>query len=153
MNGEILEHSDLKIYQDIGMPDGGRIVLANPAHGWIDRSTDAANHNVFRVDRQGNIVWQVRRDERGFINWDVRNRHAKEDDPQSEGYMDTFAGIGKQFFRRHPTGDQRPYHPKFFYERFDTYVPGSLLALHTFEFEYDLDPETGIATCTGMPVK
>lgn len=152
MMGEKFPTLNIKIYEEISMSDWGRIVLADPInHSWHDLYL--ANHNIFRIDRNGHVMWQVRRDEQGYINWDVRNRHAKEDNPLSEGYMDSFAGMGRKFFRRHPTGDLRPYHPKFFYERFDTYVPGSLLALHTLEFEYDLDPETGIATCTGMHVK
>lgn len=153
MMHEILPAADLKIYQEIDMPDGGRIVLANPAFGWIDKSVDAANHNVFRIDPAGRVVWQVRREEAGFVNWASRNQHAKEADPACDGYRDEFASMGTQFFIRHPTNDPRPFQPKFRYELFDSYAPGRILGLSTYEFEYDLDPASGIATCTGMPVK
>ena len=39
------------------------------------------------------------------------------------------------------------------YEYFDTYIPGCLLGLSTRWWGYDLDPETGIATCTGEQQK
>lgn len=154
MIGEITQKSDLKIYTEASMPDGGRIIIANPAYGWIDRNVNESNRNVFRIDPFGNIVWQVRRDEKGFINWDARNRNTTITNPTfTDGYRDPFVSMGTQFFSRHLTNDNRPYYPKFSYELFDVYAPGRLLGLNTFEFEYDLDPETGIATCTGIPVK
>ena len=153
MMSEIITHADIKIFQDIRMPNGDVIVLANPAYGWIDKSIDSANHNVFRIDSSGDIIWQVRREEDGFVNWESRNLHAKENDPTCEGYLDPFLAMSEKFFVREEVLSKGPFHPKFKEVYFDEYKPGRLLWLITGRWAYDLDPETGIATCTGEQVK
>lgn len=143
---------EIETYQVICIPDESRIVMAAPiGDKWHDLYL--ANHNVFRLDPFGQVMWQVRREENGFVNWEACHQIAKERDPDCEGCMDPFANMGTQFFVRRPTGDPRPFHPKFVYDVFDSYAPGRLLGLSTYKLEYDLDPETGVASCTGMQVK
>ena len=36
---------------------------------------------------------------------------------------------------------------------FDNYKPGRLLGTATYRWGYDIDPETGVATCTGEQMK
>ena len=159
MNGEIISEIDVKIYQDIAMLDGGRIILGNPGYGWLDVDLNASNHNVFRLDAHNQVIWQVQREETGYVNWEARHRHAKEDDPNCEGYFDPFTDMGNKFFERYaipmkPSSYSRlECNPTVGKKYFDTYVPGSLLGLHTHRWAYDLDPETGIATCTGEQLK
>ena len=160
MNGEIISEIDVKIYQDIAMPDGGRIILGNPGYGWLDVDLNASNHNVFRLDAHNQVIWQVQRVETiGQMNWEVANRQAKEADPNCEGYFDPFTDMGNKFFERYaipikPSSYSRlECNPTVGKKYFDTYVPGSLLGLHTHRWAYDLDPETGIATCTGEQLK
>lgn len=152
MMGETFPVLNIKIYQEIPMPDGSRIVLADPInHYWHDICL--ANHDVFRIDCIGNVIWQVRREEHGFVNWESRNRHAKEADPNCEGYLDPFTGMGRKFFERRQILHPQPFHPTTEDIVYDEYAPGRLLWLKTRRWGYDLDPETGIATCTGEQIK
>ena len=160
MNGEIISEIDVKIYQDIAMPDGGRIILGNPGYGWLDVDLNASNHNVFRLDAHNQVIWQVQRVETiGQMNWEVANRQAKEADPNCEGYYDPFTHMGTAFFERRPLPDRPSSYsrlecnPKFEEIGFDNYAPGRLLWLTTRSWFYDLDPATGIATCTGEQFK
>lgn len=152
MRGESFPALNIKIYQEIPMPDGSRIVLADPIEQrWHDLYL--ANHDVFRIDRNGQVVWQVRREESKFVNWESRNRHAKEADPNCEGYLDPFTGMGRKYFERKRNLAPKPFHPSTERVAFDEYAPGRLLWLMTQWWAYDLDPETGIATCTGEQIK
>lgn len=140
MNGEIITSVDIKVYQEVCLPDGGRIILANPAFGWLDKNLDASNHNVFRLDVNNQVVWQVRRVEDGYVNWESRHKHAKEEDPSCEGYFDPFWGMGLY--------DENGQH-----DESNIYRLGCEIHMHTRWWAYSLDPETGIATCTGDQVK
>ena len=159
MMGEIISAINIKIYQDISMPDGGRIILGNPGYGWLDVDLNASNHNVFRLDAHNQVIWQVTREETGYVNWESRHRHAKEDDPNCEGYYDPFTDMGNKFFKRRaipekPSSYSRlECNPTVEKIVFDTYAPGLLLGLRTHWWAYDLDPETGVATCTGEQLK
>ena len=159
MKGEILADLNFLIWHEIAMPDGGRIVDAWPIDQEHWPSLELANHNVFRLDAHNQVIWQVRREETGYVNWEARHRHAKEDDPNCEGYFDPFTDMGNKFFERYaipikPSSYSRlECNPTVGKKYFDTYVPGSLLGLRTHWWAYDLDPETGIATCTGEQLK
>jgi hypothetical protein len=141
MNGEIIKSVQIKVYSDIWLREGGRVVLANPAYGWIDKDLGGANHNVFRLNARNEVVWQVRRVEDGYVNWEARNRHAKEDDPSAEGYLDPFWTLGLD---ETAALDPQPQ---------GIYRPGCAIYLTTRWWAYKLDPETGIATCTGEQIK
>ncbi len=153
MIGEKFPRLSIEVWREITMPDGGSIVLADPiGDKW--QSVNLENNNVFRFDRNKNLIWQVSRNENGFINWNARNKSPIVVNPIFiNGYRDPFANIGKQFFVRRPVDESRPYFEKFTFELFETYAPGRILGLSTYEFEYDLNPETGVATCTGRQVK
>ena len=159
MTAEIIESLNLQVYLQIGMPDGGRIVNVWPIKQ-RDWHLHNANHNVFRLDAHNQVIWQVQRVETiGQRNWEVANRQAKEADPNCEGYYDPFTHMGTAFFERRPLPDRPSSYsrlecnPKFEEIGFDTYAPGRLLWLTTRSWVYDLDPATGIATCTGEQFK
>jgi hypothetical protein len=159
MIGEIIDHLGIQIYHEIGMPDGSVIVHADPKEDhW--RSVELANHNVFRLDAHNQVIWQVTRVETiGQMNWEVANRQAKEKDPNCEGFYDPFTDMGNKFFKRRaipekPSSYSRlECNPTVEKIVFDTYAPGLLLGLRTRRWAYDLDPETGVATCTGEQLK
>ena len=160
MKGEILADLNFLIWHEIAMPDGGRIVDAWPIDQEHWPSLELANHNVFRLDAHNQVIWQVQRVETiGQMNWEVANRQAKEADPNCEGYYDPFTHMGTAFFERHPLPDKPSSYSrlecntKFEEIGFDTYAPGRLLWLTTRSWFYDLDPATGIATCTGEQFK
>ncbi len=143
-----------RMFDSAVMPNGDRIIAL---YRWDDADLDLPleieNHNVFRIDRNNNVVWRVRRDEEKFVNWDSRNKHAKEDNPDCEGYSDPFRNLSEKFFVRTRLPDRGFFHEDFKTTYFDEYAPGRLLSLTTKWWAYDLDPETGVATCTGMQVK
>jgi len=143
-----------RLFDSVPMPDGGKIILLIR---WNNSDPDLplqiTNHNVFRLDSQNNVIWQVRREENGFVNWEYRNIHAKEDDPLSEGYADPFFAMSEKFFEKEEILNKGPFHPKFKKVNFDDYKPGRLLWLVTATWAYDLNPETGVATCRGEQVK
>ena len=153
MKGDIIHGQRAVIYQEIPLPNGDRIVFADPdGDRWA--SLELANHNVFRLDANNQVVWQVRRVETlGQLNWEVANRRAKEEDPACEGYADPFTNMSTRFFecRSVPGVGSAPAKQEEIY--FDEYAPGRLLWLTTHWWAYDLDPETGIATCNGEQVK
>jgi hypothetical protein len=82
-------------FQTIQLPDAQRIIRLQNVYGSGDAwpSLALANHNVFRLDRDSNVVWQVQRDERGHVDWEVRNMHATAQNPTAEGYMDPFSSL------------------------------------------------------------
>jgi hypothetical protein len=99
MTGSYVSYLEISIYRQIFVPDGGSIVLADPRD---DRWSNLhlANHNIFRFDSKYRVIWQVSRVENGYVNWEIRNLHAKEDDPTCEGYLDPFIRMGDKFFER-----------------------------------------------------
>lgn len=148
MKGEVLNALQTQIYREVLLEGGNRVVLVEPA-GEHWPSLSLANHNVFRLDAQNEVVWQVRRDERGHVNWEVRHAHAKrkhaEGSPDGaygpEGYWDPFRSLGMD--------ERQALSP----EPKSIYRPGCVVYLVTRWWEYVLDVETGIATCTGDQVK
>ncbi len=153
MSFDVILELGINIYSQISMPDGGRIILANPGYGWMQKNTYAINHNIFRIDIDENIVWQIERFEDHYVNWESRKKHANEDDPECDGYLDPFIRMGDKFFERRPLPYKGPFHPTFEIVAFDNYKPGRLLGAATYRWGYDIDPETGIATCTGEQMK
>ncbi len=143
---------DILIYEKISMPDGGLIALVDPlGDDW--KTLYLGNHNIFRFDSEYRVIWQVSRVEDGYVNWESRHRHAKEIDPTCEGYLDRFRSMGNQFFERRPLPYRGPFHPRFEIVLFDEYKPGRLLGARTNWWGYDIDPETGVATCNGRQQK
>jgi hypothetical protein len=152
MKGEIV--NGLYTMNEVLLPDGGKIIRADSGAPppWYEKGNlHFRNHNIFRLDANNQVVWQVQRVETlGQLNWEVANRMAKEEDPTCEGYMDPFINMGEQYhetrFTRARYGNQETLY-------FDSYAPGRLLGLRTHWWAYNLDPQTGIATCTGEQCK
>ncbi len=152
MIGEEIANLRLRVVREMPMPGGERIVLAGPInYQWPN--AQSVNHNVFRLDRSGDVIWQVRREEIPFANWGTSNKTPVLIEPgDSDEDCDPFAYMGTHYFIRRQEDENQRYLPKFNYEFFDSYALGRFLGLSTYELEYDLDPATGIAVCTGVPV-
>lgn len=142
------------LFYSVPMPDEGRVITLykwdsdDPALSLYDM-----NHNVFRLGKNNEIIWQVHRDERGCVNWESCNKHAKLENPESEGCKDPFYGMSDKFFEERPQLNKKILAPDVEQVWFDTYAPGRLLYLETGWYGYHLDPETGIAVCTGRQVR
>ena len=130
-------------FQAIKLPDGHQIIRLQNVYGSGDvwPSLTLANHNVFRLNADNQVVWQVRRVENPtHASWEELHVMAKAKDPSCEGYFDPFWGMSM--------GDEQGK-----YDPGDIYRPGCRIYLQTRWWAYSLDPETGIATCTGDQVK
>ena len=130
-------------FQQIPVLGGGRLICLENIYGsgdiWPNLQT--ANHNVFLLDANSKMVWQVIREEKNHMNWEILHKIAKEKDPTCEGYFDPFWNLGL---------DERTAASP---EPAGVYRPGCKVYLTTRWWLYELDVETGIATCTGDQVK
>lgn len=142
------------LFDQVPMPDGGRIIHLIR---WDDNNPDlplqVANHNVFRLDRDNKVIWQVHR--KGHRDEKSAERDLVEDSVGSKQNLsaDPFIGMSKYFFMRRALTSEGPFQPRFQEIKFATYAPGRLLWLTTHYWTYDLNPRTGMATFTGEPVR
>lgn len=149
MIGEIVRSLNIQIANEVPMGSGERIVRA----AWATLATrhlPLANLNVFRLGSRGEVIWQVQRVQRpGARSWEWKHAWAKEqyangdrDHPYSpEGFYDPFVFLGMD-----ESGALQP-------EPRGVFRPGCRLSIYTDVWRYDLDPETGIATCTNEQQK
>ncbi len=142
------------LFDSVSMPDGDRVITL---YKWDDDDPELSlhdmNHNVFRLNKNNEIVWQVRRDERGYVNWESCHKHAKLEYPNSEGCKDPFYGMSEKFFEEREQPNKKILAPAVEEVWFDTYALGRMLWLSTGWYGYHLDPETGVAVCTGQQVR
>jgi len=133
-----------RMFHAVSLPDRGRIIQL---YRWDESDRDlplaTANHNVFRLDAAGKVVWQVRRDDKGHMNWDYLNREARAEDPGCEGYFDPF----NQLYLLDCSAPEAAEGESCFWQ------PGCRVYLNTRWWAYLLDIDTGIATCTGEQLK
>ena len=110
------------------------------------------NHNVFRLDANNKIVWQVQRADMDYINDELLTQHIKTSDPNAQHTYNPFDNMSTGFFERRPLPYTEQFPPQGQWARFDEYAPGRYLYLSTSEIsmnnsvQYCLDPETGIAS-------
>lgn len=98
MKGEKLKFLQIQVYREICCSNDSRLVLADPIDD-IWSSLNLANHNIFRLDANQRVVWQVRRVENPtHANWEILHELAKRKHAEgafesyytADGYMDTF---------------------------------------------------------------
>lgn len=63
-----------RVDQIVRVPDGGCLTLGY----FLNGSVEPNNHNIFRLDKDGNVIWQIQRNENGILKWDMLHKHAKE---------------------------------------------------------------------------
>ncbi|QHE87463.1 hypothetical protein [Hydrogenophaga sp. BPS33] len=115
---------------------------------WSD--IELANHNVFRLNAKNEVVWQVRRVENpGSPSWPDKHAMARQWHQQGlidgayteDGYLDPFTRLAMD---ERAATDAEPQ---------GIWRPGCVVYLLTRWWSYVLDPQTGIATCTGDQMK
>ncbi|MBL0943058.1 MAG: hypothetical protein IBJ04_01850 [Hydrogenophaga sp.] len=156
MSREILKFCDLQVCDVVSLLGGDRIVHLSPystpdfpmGKDWPD--IELANHNVFRMNVKNEVVWQVRRVENETrMPWDRLHERAKEMHAQGNsdgrytamGFLDPFTALNldeRSAIVPEPKGVWRP---------------GCEVYLLTRWWSCLLDPETGIAACTGEQLK
>lgn len=88
-----------EIFRTLLMPEGGMIfTLSLPRPPKDFEAVELINHNVFRVDKKGRVMWQITRIDHPGVNWEAKHRHAREDG--LPGCIEPF----KYFRQRFPNG-------------------------------------------------
>lgn len=127
--------------RELRMPDGGKIIcfFYVPIDSPKKSSVEDGNHNVFRVDREGRVMWQITRVDHPEVNWELKHQHAREEG--LPGRVEPFIAFVLHF----PDGTRYPPHDEV--DVID-WVPGcrvemSNLGIGTRWFRLDVD--TGVA--------
>lgn len=130
------------MFKRLMLPNQDRIILL---YYWdaadADLSLHDVNHNIFRLNPEGEVVWQVRRDDAGkFINWESLHQHARErgEDGAREPFM--------EFILNYPDGSDNinPHNGNPPDEA--VWTPACTIELRGSAYQqYTLDPETGVA--------
>lgn len=98
------------------------------------------NHNIFRLDKRSNVVWQIRREEEGRLNLDAMRLAANKgsDTAAVEPFMNLLV-IRSDGSRRSSPLDGGPL-------KIDAWESGSLVRSNSLNgHDYEIDVETGIA--------
>ena len=123
------------------LPNGGQIVLVT-GHKYGDIKTlHDVNHNCYRLNAQGEIIWQVQRDDSNHAPdwWDILHRHARErgEDGAREPFM--------EFMLEYPDGSNNKNSLEILPD-IACWTPGCIIWLRGSAYQqYILNPETGIA--------
>lgn len=131
------------IFKATYLPSGEQIcLLSNP----LDATIFVKNHNLYRLDKNGDVVWQVQRNEKPGWAWFTKCRQEAE-----QSNINDPAGIGACGFMslwlKYPDGStnmQMGAAPKT-----ATWVKGCRVFAHAFNaisIDYEIDIETGVAT-------
>jgi hypothetical protein len=145
---ETMRITDIEVFKQMTFPDGTLLVLANngkvlpPEVASEDEKLYFCNHNLFRFAADGDLIWQVRRDEQGRYDYEDNHRIAveagKPDEPRNPFMWIDPDELGVREVKF--TGAMVP--------GLKVRV-GSLVALmpyrSTYQMEYELDIETGVA--------
>lgn len=129
-----------EVWRNLRMPDGGIIfVLSLPRPPKDFEAVQLINHNVFRVDKDGKVMWQITRVDYPDANWELMHQHARE--RGEPGCIEPFIA----FVLRFPDGTRYPPHDEV--DVID-WVPGcqvDLVNLGIGTQWFRLDVDTGVA--------
>lgn len=134
------------------LPDKNRIICTYAWDGTEpDRSLYEANHNVFRLNAAGEVIWQVRRDDSNHpIDWwEGLHDHARA--RGLDGARMPFTYISVEYADGATSWDDTSYD----WRDLCDWRPGCTIWLSGSAYQqYILDPETGIAkNVTDWPVR
>lgn len=128
-----------KAAQSIWLPDDGRICLANYEPDWPQFES---NHNVFRLDRDGGVVWQIKRDEGECTLWARARQAAEAANSHDSLTRSPFTWIYLQF----PDGSMNVDRTTCKFPDNDNWIEGAVICCSTYDSRtYELDVETGVA--------
>ena len=102
MNAEVIESLNIQVGDQIALLAGERLVRAAT---WTlaTKDLETANHNVFCLNANNEMVWQVRRVENSTrMPWDQLHARAKQKHAEGStdgrytatGYLDPFTSMG-----------------------------------------------------------
>lgn len=128
-------------FAKLTLPDGDHIVLVT-GHKYGDINTlHDVNHNCYRLNSQGEIIWQVQRDDSNHAPdwWDILHRHARE--RGEDGAREPFT----EFMLEYPDGSNNKNSLEILPDT-AYWTPSCIIWLRGSAYQkYTLNPETGIA--------
>lgn len=128
-------------FRQLNMPDGGRVICFYyvPWDSPHKTGVEDGNRNVFRVDKSGQVLWQITRIDHPEVNWEAKHKHAR--DEGLPGCIEPFM----EFVLRLPNGMRYPEGDPV--DSID-WVPGcrvDLVSLGIGTQWFELNVETGVA--------
>jgi hypothetical protein len=152
MNYRLIGGLSVEDGDKINLPDGGSIVVADygkPPMWYSKGALHFINHNIFRLDKDGNVVWQVVREDQGKVNWALLNELAQEEGREGAEHM--FATIWcVNPWTGELSTDVNTGRPLLNYQ----WRPGMKLMARASDLGndlYEIDIETGIAVNVSPP--
>lgn len=140
--------NELSFDQSIQLSDGGQIIAADWGRQptWCHQTALVfKNHNLFRMTAEGEVVWQVRRDEKVWSKFQTLREDAERkniDDPIGNFVYSPFLRLWLRYADGSTNEDKSTY--KF--PQSDHWVQGATVCCSTYDsMQYDLDIETGVA--------
>ena len=64
-----------EVFRVLRMPNRNDVVMVDV---FAERAVEIKNRNVFRMDRDGKVMWQITRIDYPDINWASKHQHARE---------------------------------------------------------------------------
>ena len=137
----------------VNLPNGDRIVLTFSWDGTEPpyKSPFEANHNIYRLNTQGEVVWQIQRDDSNHPSdwWEILHSQARE--KGWDGAYEPFTEVHLEYADGSTSFDEQTYkwrNPCEWRLGCKIWLVGSAYQ------QYVLDPETGIAkNVTDWPVR
>ena len=146
--------SGLLFDQSIELPDGSKIVAADWAKqpAWNEMTgRHFTNHSVFRLDKDGNVLWQIRRDEGTHTGW-AKSREDAEARNEREDHW-TYSPFSVLWLRW-PDGSTNVNPTTYKFPEVDCWVEEVTVMCSTLDSRrYELDIETGVARCVDAPTR
>ena len=131
------------IWKKVELQDGGCLALASNNSDGTPLSVHDINHNIFRLDKDDNVIWQIQRDENGILNWESLHRHAREQGQDGARWpFEMLSIVYADGTHNHSpqTGNPPPV---------DTWVPNCrILSTSAQGYGYEIDIERGVARNT-----
>lgn len=128
----------------IYLPDGGKVICFTYRGQGHYVGLNDLNHNIFRLDKEGNVLWQVTRDEQGKVNWPLLDKLAQENGRAGAEHM--FEAI----WCKNPLTGETSFNPETGtpFSNFH-WKPGMQLMARAYGIAnnlYEINIETGVAT-------
>jgi hypothetical protein len=141
----------LSFDQSIEMSDKGKIIVADwgKQPEWsVQTRLHFWNHNLFRLDKDGNVIWQVKRDEGDERQWASSREKAESDNVGSVWTRSPFTNVVLKYADGSTNMDRATGNGP----SVASWVDGASAYCHTLDQKsYTLDIDTGVAKLVFMP--
>jgi hypothetical protein len=139
-----MKRPDGKIWRGIYLPDGGQICCVSSGK---EQSIFENNHSVYRLDKNGEVIWQIKRNEGEWVLYEKsRKKNEARNAPDEFGRWQSspFMELWLQYADGSTNANPMPCDHTF--PHFAIWVEGAKIMAGTLDsHNYEIDIETGIA--------